>query len=80
MVIIGPGDMGTNLLKSFAARKDVEIGHLSAALCHLGNIATRVGRTLHFSPKTEQIEDDEEAKRLVRRTDRDGHSAVTKGV
>jgi len=59
---------------------DVEIGHLSAALCHLGNIATRVGRTLHFNPKTEQIEGDEEANRLVRRTYRDGHWAVPKGV
>jgi predicted dehydrogenase len=59
---------------------DVEIGHLSAALCHLGNIATRVGRTLHFNPKTEQIEGDEETNRLVRRTYRDGHWAVPTGV
>ncbi|MBI3851622.1 MAG: Gfo/Idh/MocA family oxidoreductase [Verrucomicrobia bacterium] len=59
---------------------DVEIGHLSAALCHLGNIATRVGRTLHFNPVTEQIEGDEEANRLVHRTYRDGHWAVPKGV
>jgi predicted dehydrogenase len=59
---------------------DIEIGHLSAALCHLGNIATRVGRTLHFNPKTEQIDGDEEANRLVRRMYRDGHWAVPKGV
>ncbi len=59
---------------------EIEIGHLSAALCHLGNIATRVSRTLHFDPKTEQIEGDEEANRLVRRVYRDGHWAVPKGV
>jgi len=59
---------------------DVEIGHLSATLCHLGNIATRVGRTLHFDPKAEKISNDEEAGRLVRRTYREGHWAVPKGV
>jgi predicted dehydrogenase len=59
---------------------DIEIGHLSAALCHLGNIATRVGRTIHFDPKTEQIIGDEEAGRLVRREYRKDHWAVPKGV
>jgi predicted dehydrogenase len=59
---------------------DIEIGHLSATLCHLGNIATRIGRTLRFDPKTEQIEGDEEANRLVRRTYRPGHWAVPKDV
>ncbi len=59
---------------------DIEIGHLSAALAHLGNIATRVGRVLHFDPGTEQIAGDEEASRLVRRAYRDGHWAVPKGV
>jgi predicted dehydrogenase len=59
---------------------DIAIGHLSAALSHLGNIATRVGRVLHFDPATEQITGDEEANRLVRRTYREGHWAVPKGV
>jgi len=59
---------------------DIEIGHLSATLCHLGNIATRVGRTLHFDPKTEAIKNDAEAARLVRRDYREGHWAVPKGV
>jgi predicted dehydrogenase len=59
---------------------DIQIGHLSAALCHLGNIATRFGRTLQFDPKTEQILDDAEAARLVRRTYRENHWAVPKGV
>lgn len=59
---------------------DIEIGHLSASLCHLGNIATRVGRVLHFDPQTEQITGDEEANKMVRRTYREGHWAVPKGV
>jgi predicted dehydrogenase len=59
---------------------DVEIGHHSAALCHLGNIATAVGRVLHFDPVTEQITGDEEANRLIRRSYRDGHWAVPKGA
>ena len=59
---------------------DIEIGHLSAALCHLGNIATRTGRVLHFDPQIEQITGDDEANKLVRRTYRDAHWAVPKGV
>jgi predicted dehydrogenase len=59
---------------------DIETGHLSTALAHLGNIATRVGRVLHFDPQAEQITADEEANRLVRRTYREGHWAVPKGV
>jgi hypothetical protein len=46
---------------------DALTGHLSTSLCHLGNIATRLGRSLTFDPKTEQIIGDEEANRLVRR-------------
>ncbi len=59
---------------------DIEVGHLSATLAHLGNIATRVGRVIHFDSQTEQIEGDEEAARLLRRNYREGHWAVPKGV
>ncbi len=59
---------------------DIEIGHLSTTLAHLGNIATRVGRVLHFDPATELLTGDEEANRLIRRTYREGHWAVPKGV
>jgi predicted dehydrogenase len=62
------------------ANADVEIGHHSAALCHLGNIAARVSRTLRFDAKAERIEGDEEANGLVRRRYREGHWAVPKGV
>lgn len=58
---------------------DAEIGHKSAALCHLGNIATRIGRVLHFDPKTEGILNDTEANALVRRQYRD-HWGTPKGV
>jgi predicted dehydrogenase len=61
-------------------RADIGIGHLSATICHLGNIATRLGRTLQFDPKTEQIGNDKEAHALVRRRYRDGHWGVPSGV
>jgi predicted dehydrogenase len=60
---------------------DIEDGHLSATLAHLGNIVCRTGRVLHFDPKTEQITGDEEANKQVKRSYRDGgHWAVPKGV
>ncbi|MHB8972355.1 MAG: Gfo/Idh/MocA family protein [Pirellulaceae bacterium] len=58
---------------------DIEIGHLTASLCHLGNIATRVGRVVHFDLGTEQVVGDDEAATMVRRKYRD-HWAVPKGV
>ena len=50
---------------------DALTGHLSTSLCHLGNIATRLGRSLNFDPQSEQIVGDDEANRLVRREYRD---------
>jgi predicted dehydrogenase len=44
---------------------DVEEGHLSAAMCHLGNIATRLGRTLHWDPDKEICVGDADANRLL---------------
>jgi len=57
---------------------DIEIGHLSATLCHLGNLACRVGRMLKFDPAKEQIIGDEEANALVRREYREDHWAAPK--
>jgi predicted dehydrogenase len=59
---------------------DIETGHLSAALAHLGNIAVRTGRMLRFDPVAEKITGDQEAAALVRRAYRDGNWAVPKGV
>jgi len=50
---------------------EIELGHLTASLCHLGNIATRLGRSLQFNPDTEQIIGDPEADALVSRKYRD---------
>ena len=46
-------------------------GHLSTSLCHLGNIATRLGRSLTFDPQKEQFVGDAEANTLVSREYRD---------
>jgi predicted dehydrogenase len=44
---------------------DARIAHLSCALVHLGEIAHRVQRVLHFDPKTEQIVGDREANAML---------------
>ncbi len=59
---------------------DIEEGHRSATLVHLGNIACRLGRTLQFDPEAEQVLEDREAAAILRRTYRDGHWAVPKDV
>jgi predicted dehydrogenase len=56
---------------------DVEIGHLSTRLCHLGNIAYRTGRTLHFDPAAETFKDDKEANALLGREYRKGFELPT---
>lgn len=64
-------------------RPNAEIaeGHLSASLCHLGNISTRLGRSLEFDPQKEQIVGDKTANALLSRTYRkDGHWSIPKGV
>ncbi|MBN1418278.1 MAG: Gfo/Idh/MocA family oxidoreductase [Planctomycetes bacterium] len=58
---------------------EIEIGHLSAALCHLGNLAVRVGRSFRFDAKTETIPGDAEANALVRRRYRDHWAAPRRG-
>jgi len=44
---------------------DVEIGHRSISVPHLGNIAIRLGRPIRWDPQTEQIIGDEEANRWI---------------
>jgi len=63
-----------------APNAEIGIGHLSASLCHLGNIAVRVGRTLNFDPAKETFLGDDDANRLLSRTYRDGHWAIPRGV
>jgi predicted dehydrogenase len=47
---------------------DIEEGHKSTRLCHLGNIAFRTGRAIRFDAKTETCVDDPEANRLLGRS------------
>jgi predicted dehydrogenase len=42
-----------------------EVGHRTATVCHLNNIALLLGRKLRWDPKTEQFLDDAEANRLL---------------
>jgi predicted dehydrogenase len=46
---------------------DIETGHISSALCHLGNIAYRVGREVSFNPATNAFGGDREADTLLSR-------------
>ncbi|MFP4056245.1 MAG: Gfo/Idh/MocA family protein [Candidatus Brocadiia bacterium] len=51
---------------------DVEEGHLSTVLCHLGNISYRVGGPrLAWDAEAERFPGDEEANRLVKRPGRE---------
>jgi predicted dehydrogenase len=50
------------------AHAEIEEGYKSTLLCHLGNIAWRVGRTLHCDPKNGHIQNDDAAAALWGRT------------
>ncbi|MBL9114966.1 MAG: Gfo/Idh/MocA family oxidoreductase [Verrucomicrobiaceae bacterium] len=61
-----------NLIDAILSNKDPicppEIGHRSATIAHLGNIALKVGRSVKWDPKTESIADDKEASAMLSRT------------
>ncbi len=46
---------------------EIEEGHKSTLLCHLGNIAHRTGRALRCDPKDGKIRDDADAMKLWKR-------------
>jgi predicted dehydrogenase len=60
-----------NFIDSVRTRKrpaaDIEVGHRSSIVCHLGNIAYRTGRKLRWDASKEEIIDDSEANRLLKR-------------
>ena len=84
-VLIGTGPDGLiashipMLLDPDAGPLGTLIGHISSAHCHLGNIVTRTGRNVAFSPANESIPNDAEANALLRRKYRT-HWATPKGV
>jgi predicted dehydrogenase len=47
---------------------DVEVGHRTASVCNIGNIAYRLNRSLKWNPKKEIFTDDKEANALLGRT------------
>jgi predicted dehydrogenase len=61
------GDHFANFVKAVRSRKpedlsaDILEGHLSSALCHLGNISYRLGKLQPFSKETKAFGDDKEA-------------------
>jgi predicted dehydrogenase len=56
-----------NFIKAVQSRNtielnaDIEQGHLSSALCHLGNISYRLGKPEPFNPRTKAFGDNKEA-------------------
>jgi predicted dehydrogenase len=74
------GDMMSDHVKNFldcvreggTPNADIEEGHKSTRLCHLGNIAYRTGKTLLFDAKTETFLHDPEANKYLGREYRKG--------
>jgi hypothetical protein len=60
-----------NFLDCVKNRRDpvspVEVGHRSASVCHLGNVAIRLGRNLKWDPQAEQFLNDDEANQMLHR-------------
>ena len=58
-----------NFLDCVKTRKtpaaDISIGHRSATVCHLGNIAVRTKKKINWDPKTETIVGDAEASKWL---------------
>jgi predicted dehydrogenase len=46
---------------------DIEEGHISTALCELGNISQALGRSLTWDAEKDQVVGDEDANKLLRR-------------
>ena len=47
-----------------------EVGHRTATVSHIGNIAMRLGRKLQWDPIAERFLNDDEANRMLSRTQR----------
>lgn len=73
-----PGERGAdphfvNFIDCVRSRKwqelnaEIEEGHMSTTLCHLGNISYRTGRKLIFNPYSERFVNDEEANSYIKK-------------
>ena len=51
--------------------RDIELGHRTATLCHLGNIAYWLKRWIRWDPEKEEIVGDPEASRWLDRSMRE---------
>lgn len=60
-----------DFLKAIKTRQkpicDVEIGHRTASVCNIGNIAYQLNRPLHWNPRREKFKHDDEANALLSR-------------
>jgi len=69
----GEGDHCANFIDAVRSRKreslnaEIEEGAASCVLVHLANISYRLGRTIHFDPKTMTITGDAEAGKMMTR-------------
>ena len=52
---------------------DVEVGHRSVTVCHLGNIVRQMGRKLGWDPQREVFVSDDEANTYIERPRRKGY-------
>ena len=85
--LAGGGDSGHfgNFIKALRSGKqedltcDIEVGHRSSALSHLGNISYLTGRELMFDGDKEAFVDDKEATKLLRRDYREPYAVPDLG-
>ncbi|MEM7010169.1 MAG: Gfo/Idh/MocA family oxidoreductase [Verrucomicrobiota bacterium] len=68
-------DFLTCIRENKRPQADIKIGHHGATACHLGNIASRLKRTLVFDGEKEQFVDDDEANGFLTRSYRKDHWA-----
>ena len=70
-----------DFIQSVIRRKDpivhVEIGHSTCTVCTLGNIANKLGRTLHWDPIKQEFLDDEEAMEMLHYDYENGYQLKT---
>jgi predicted dehydrogenase len=72
-----------NFINAVRSRKvsdlnaDVEVGHYSATLCHMANIAMRTGRRLKFNSARERFIDDAQANKYLTKQYRRGYELPT---